>query len=167
MFFEDQRAVDRGQITRRQIILAREDVRVLADQQAKLAGVVGVLQRDEQILEIAPAELATVAAEVAEEIGVGQVDLINDRRAQAVRQPRQVDFRALADAPEIVGAVWIDRALGKAPCGQAEIFRLKDHSGVRVEREALGYARCEVLLGGRRFAVGGCRRTGRGLRHRR
>ena len=52
-------------------------MRVLADQQAKLAGVVGVLQRDEQILEIARPELPAHAAEVTEEVSIGEIHLIH------------------------------------------------------------------------------------------
>ncbi len=98
-------------------------MRVLADQAAHLGRVLGVLQRDEQILEVAAA-IAQPAAEATPAKGaVGQVHFIDNDRTQAAGDARQVDLAALpGTAPKVLGAVaGVEDALAVAPERPGEV----------------------------------------------
>ena len=100
----------------------------MPEQQAEFRRIVGVLQRDKQILEIAPRWA------VPEKIAVDQIDLIDSGDPQMIVQARKVDFGPLANAPPAIRAAWVDQTLAIAPCSDAKIVRLDDDASVGVER---------------------------------
>ena len=136
VLLQDQRAVDGRQVARRKVVVARQDVGVLTDQYPELARIVGVLKRDEQVLEITPAKARAPAKAIVEEVAVRQVDFIDQRGPQAGGDTREVKLRTLAHASEGVGSVGIEQALGKTPGRQFEVARIIDETGVGLKGPA-------------------------------
>ena len=97
-------------------------------QQAEFRRIVGILQRDKQILEIAPRRA------VPEKVAVDQIGLIHSGNPQMIVQARKVELGSLPNAPPAIGAAWVDQTFAIAPCSDAKIVRLDDDASVGVER---------------------------------
>ena len=97
-------------------------------QQAEFRRIVGILQRDKQILEITPRRA------VPEKVTVDQIDLIHSGNPQMIVQARKVDLGSLPNTPPAIGAAWVDQMLAIAPGSDAKIVRLDDDASVGIER---------------------------------
>ena len=137
---------------------------VLPDQHPELARVVGVLERQKRVLEIAAADTIAATDTIREEVGIGQVDFVDESWAQLAAKAGKIELGTLSEAPEMSGAAGVDEQLGKAPRRQAKVVRLIDEASVGLERPALLDRRGRLRLGKLSHRRSRSQRRLRGLR---